>query len=164
MAKLETTFDANNIEPSTSYDILQPGDYPAHIIQSEMRSTKDGMGQYLWLEMEITDGPGRGRRLFDRLNLINRNEKAVKIANSALSSICRAVGVLQTDDSEDLHHKEMLVKVAVRPAGLDKAGIMRDAQNEIKGYKPLGGSAAPASAPAAASASAPKTPPWKRAG
>jgi len=87
----------------------------------------------------------------------------VEIANRALSSICRAVGVLQTDDSEDLHHKEMLVKVAVRPAGVDKTGVMRDAQNEIKGYKPLGGSAAPASAPAAASASAPKTPPWKRA-
>ena len=95
MASFGQTFDASSIEPSSGYDVLPPGKYLAQIVASEMRATKDGLGQYLYLEVDVIEGQYAGRKLFDRLNLINANADAVQIAQRTLSSICRAVGKLQ---------------------------------------------------------------------
>lgn len=167
MARLDTVFDATQIEPSQSRDVIPPGDYIAQIVNSEMRSTKAGTGRYLWLEIEITDGPQAGRHLFDRLNIENPNEKAVEIGYRALSSICHAVGKLQVEETEDLHYHRMKVVVKVTPPGPDKSGVMRDAQNEIKGYRPLKdtpamATAAPAAPAQVSTAAQGKTPPWRR--
>ncbi len=135
MAKLNQYFDAQSVEPNVPYETLPPGEYVVHIINSEMRDTKDFNGQYLWLDMQILDGQFANRHLYDRLNLINQNDEAVKIAQRTLSAICRAVNVLGFEDTEDLHFKPFLAVVKVRPAGKDKNGIDREAQNEIKGYK-----------------------------
>ena len=73
MASFGHTFDASQVEPNTPYDVLPPGKYLAQIVASEMRPTKDGMGQYLFLEIDILEGHYAGRKLFDRLNLVNAN-------------------------------------------------------------------------------------------
>ena len=65
MANLGTTFDATNIEPAKPFEVLPPGKYPAQIVNSETRVTKDGTGQYLWLELDVLEGPHKGRKLFD---------------------------------------------------------------------------------------------------
>jgi len=70
MANLGNTFDANTVEPNTPFQPLPPGRYPVQIVASELRPTKDGMGQMLWLEMDVLEGPFAGRKLFDRLNLV----------------------------------------------------------------------------------------------
>lgn len=80
-----------------------------------MRPTKDGRGQYLYLELDILDGQFAGRKLFDRLNLVNDNPDTVDIAKRALSSICRATGQMQVKDSEQLHLIPMIADVRVRP-------------------------------------------------
>jgi len=85
MASFGQTFDASAVEPLGNYEVLPPGKYVAQIIASEMRPTKDGAGQYLYLEIDILEGAARGRRLFDRLNLINGNPEAVVIAQRTLS-------------------------------------------------------------------------------
>jgi hypothetical protein len=100
MADFGLTFDASQIEPNTGYDVLPPGKYLAQIVSSEMRPTKDGQGQYLFLEIDILDGQYRGRKLFDRINLVNANHTAVEIAMRTLSSLCRAVGKLQVKNSD----------------------------------------------------------------
>jgi Protein of unknown function (DUF669) len=172
MAFLGGTFDANSVEPSAPIEVLPPGKYPAQIVNSEMRETKTG-GQMLWLEMEIVDGTAKGRKLWDRLNLVNSNTTAVEIAQRTLSAICHAAGKLQVSDSEELHFKPMLVTVKVRPAGPDKQGVQREAQNEIGGYAALGSApvaqpvaarpapVAPVARPASAAAAA-SAPPWRR--
>lgn len=162
-------FDATSVEPSAPAQVLPPGDYVAQIVNSEMRDTKTGNGQYLWLEFDIIDGDHTGRKLWDRLNLVNQNQQAVEIAQRALSALCHATGKLQVSDSEQLHYIPVTVTVKVRPAGPDRSGITRDATNEIRGYKPANGSAAkpaPISRPAvtAPAAKTVSTPPWKRAG
>lgn len=163
MTKLGFNFDANSVEPSKGHDVLPPGDYRVSIIKSEMRDTKNGAGKYLWLDMIILEGPHQNQHVFDRLNLVNPNEKAVQIAYETLSSICRAVGVLNTDDAEDLHNRTMVAQVKVVPAGPDKTGTYREAKNEVKAYKPVSdaqtnGARSKAAAPTGAAAS----PPWKR--
>lgn len=115
MASFGQTFDASSVEPSTGYDVLPPGKYLGHIVTSEMRVTKDGAGQYLYLELDILQGQYAGRKLFDRLNLINANPSAVQIAQKTLSSICRAVGKMQVSNSEQLHLLPMTLDVRVRP-------------------------------------------------
>lgn len=171
MASFAQTFDASAIEPSSGYDVLPPGKYLAQIVASEMRPTKDGRGQYLFLEVDIIDGQYAGRKLFDRLNLVNDNPDTVQIAQRTLSSICRAVGKMQVSNSEQLHLVPLIADVRVRPP----KGMYGES-NSIR-YLPRNG--AVATAPAATAPSAPaarpmtaaptSTPaanglPWKRQG
>jgi len=57
MAYIGMQFDANQVEPSTSFDVIPAGKYHVQIVNSEMRPTKSGTGRYLWLELSIMDGP-----------------------------------------------------------------------------------------------------------
>jgi hypothetical protein len=123
-------FDATKVEPS-DFGILPPGDYDACIVASEMKPTKDGTGQYLNLEIQIIGGQYQNRRLFEKLNLVNKNDQAVQIAKGTLSAICRAVNVLTPNDSSDLHNKGFRIAVGTRKR--DDNGEM---VNNIKSFKP----------------------------
>lgn len=150
MASLDG-FDAEKVEPATAYEPVPEGDYLVVIVDSEFKETAARDGEYLQLTEEIVDGPHRGRRLFDRLNLKNKNETAVKIAQATLSAVCRAVGVMRPKDSAELHNKPMRIKVGVEERN-DKKGSYT---NRIKGYEPT-------TAPAAKSSGQASEPPWKR--
>ena len=154
MAIFAQTFDANTVEPS-NFDVFPAGKYLAQIVSSEMRPTKDGRGQYLFLELDILEGQFAGRKLFDRLNLVNDNPDTVDIATRTLSSICRATGQMQVKDSEQLHLIPLIADVRVRPP----KGQYGES-NSIR-YLPRNATAAPATrAPVAyASAPAPATAP-----
>lgn len=149
MAQLPQSFDASQVSTESQFAALPNGDYPVTITDSEMKDTKDGTGQYLQLTLEVIDGPYKGRKLWDRLNLVNSNATAVEIAQRSLSQICHAVGELNLTDSAQLHNKPLVAKAVYRPAsnGYDES-------NDIKEYKAYssGGQqqqAAPAPAPAA---------------
>ena len=100
MANLGMTFDATQVEPSAGFEVIPAGKYHVQIVNSEMRPTKAGNGEMLWLEMTIIDGPHANKRLFDRLNLVNPNQQAVEIAQRTLSAICHATGQMSVSDSE----------------------------------------------------------------
>ena len=163
MASFGQTFDASAVEPLGTFEVLPPGKYVSQIVASEMRPTKDGMGQYLYLEIDVLEGAARGRRLFDRLNLVNANAETVQIAQRTLSSICRAVGKMQVSNSEQLHLIPLVADVRVRPA----KGQYGES-NSIR-YLPCSGLVTPQMPAAgsvqsvAAQVSAPaKSMPWKR--
>jgi hypothetical protein len=136
-------FDANKVDPNKPLEHLPAGDYPVIIVKSEMKPTSNGDGQYLELEMQVVRGPHQNRKLYDRLNLINKSEKAVQIARGTLSAICRAVGVLTPNDSTELHYKELVAAVKVKM-------YEGNPGNEVKGYKSagVGSFAAPQTPPA----------------
>jgi len=133
-------FEAANVSPDTQFAPVPNGEYPVVITESEMKDTKDGAGQYLQLVLEIIDGHYKGRKIWDRLNLVNKNATAVEIAQRALSQICHAINHLSLQDTAELHHKPLLARVVVRPAG---GGY--DESNEVKEYKAMSG---PVPAPA----------------
>lgn len=126
-------FDAT-AEASTaldgSYTPLPSGEYPVHIVGSDMRATKNNTGHYLELTLEVLAGEYTGRRLYDRLNIDNPNQQAVAIARRVLAQICHAVGVLQLKDTEQLHHRPMVAIVQVEP-GRNGYGP----RNVVRGYK-----------------------------
>ena len=131
MASLNEAFDATTVVPNKPLEPLPPGRYVVQIVNSEMRPTKDGMGQLQWLELDVLEGEFAGRKLFDRLNLVNANPTTVEIAQRTLSAICHAVGKMQVDDSEQLHLIPLMADVKVQPP---KNGY--DAQNTLR-YMPL---------------------------
>lgn len=115
MASFAQTFDATTVDPNSGFDVYPAGKYLTQIVASEMRPTKDGRGQYLFLELDILEGQFVGRKLFDRLNLVNDHPDTVDIATRTLSSICRATGQLQVSNSEQLHLIPMMADVRIRP-------------------------------------------------
>lgn len=144
-------FDANQVEPSSSFEPIPAGKYLAAITESEMKATKAGTGNYLSLTFQVLDGPFKGRLLWSRLNLDNANATAVKIAKAELSAICRAVGVLAPNDSIELHNLPLVITVRCK-----KRKDTDEVVNEISGYSKRESP----SATAPPSAAAP--PPWKR--
>lgn len=149
-------FDANSVEPSTGFDPVPAGKYPAVIVESVMKPTKNGNGQYLELTFEIIDGDYKARKVWARLNLENQNSTAVQIARSELSAICRAIGVMQPQDSIELHNLPLIITVRCR-----KNPETEEISNEIKGYAGRNTANAPATS-ATPAAGASGTPPWKR--
>lgn len=147
MAQL--SFDASQVAPNAGTpDPVPDGWYNVMIDQSEMKPTKDGAGTYLELRFNVIDGQYANRKLFARLNLRNNNPVAQEIAYGELSAICHSTGVMQLQDSQQLHGIPLKVKAKVRPA---KDGY--DASNDLSGYKnineqtgdaPSGGGGAPA--------------------
>lgn len=148
-------FDANEVEPNTNFDPIPAGKYLAIIVASEIKPTRNGKGEYLQLELDILDGPHKGRKIWDRLVIKHPSEQTVKIARGTLSSICRAVGVMAPRDSAELHNLPLVVSV-----GLKKRDDTGELTNVVKGYAKRDSGAAPAGATAA---NAPgSTPPWAR--
>ena len=151
-------FDASTIEPSNSYDPIPAGWYKAIISNSEMKPTRDGYGEYLSLTLQVIEGQYENRLVFARLNLKNANDKAVDIARKDLAAICRAVGVMSPQSSEELHDKPLMIKVKVRPASGEY-----DASNDVGGYKAVEGTDfTPPPPPKAATPAAPAKKPWQK--
>ena len=122
-------FNANEVEPTASFDPIPAGKYLAAITESEMKATKTGNGSYLQLTFTIVEGEFKNRVLWARLNLNNPNATAVKIARSELSAICRAVGVMQPKDSVELHNIPLVITVKLK-----KREDTGELTNEVKGY------------------------------
>lgn len=144
-------FDANQVEPTSDFEPIPAGKYPAVITESEMKPNKAGTGHYLQLTFQVIEGPYQNRLLWARLNLDNPNPTAVQIAQAELSALCRAVGVLAPNDSADLHDLPLTIHVKCRKR--DDTG---EISNEIKGYAKK--EAPPSNTPPAAGS----TPPWRR--
>ena len=167
MAFLGETFDANELPQGNggNYDPLPPGWYNAHITAAELKPTKDGSGQYIKVRYDITGPTHQGRVVFGNLNIKNASAKAEEIGRQQLGELMRAIGLAKVTDTDQLIGGSLSIKLDVRAATEQYA-----AQNEVKGFKAITGSAptfaAPAASPAAsapaAAAPAKATPPWAK--
>lgn len=150
-------FNANEVEPNVGFDAIPAGKYQAVIIESEMKSTRNGNGQYLELTFEVIDGEYKGRKIWSRLNTNNPNPQAVKIAKGDLSAICRSVGVMVPRDTVELHNLPMGIDVTCRK-NPDTGTITNDIKSyfsrDAVGSAPAVTKATPTSNPAKA--------PWDR--
>jgi hypothetical protein len=125
-------FNAATVTPDTGFgEPLPAGWYNVMMTGSEMKPTKDGTGAYLACEYTVMDGQYANRKVFSNLNIRNNNPTAQEIAYKQLSAICHAVGVIQCQDSGELHGKPLKIKVKVR---IDKTGEY-EPSNDITAYK-----------------------------
>lgn len=98
-------------EAAAKSDIVPEGEFEAQIVKSEIVPTKAGTGKRLALVFEVTVN-GSKRQHWHYLNVVNPNPEAVRISTRELLSIAKAIDVpVPVVDSEDLHHKPMMVTV-----------------------------------------------------
>lgn len=143
-------FDPTGIAPAQkSYEPLERGMYQCIIVDSALKRTQAGTGEYIELVLQVTDGVNSGRRLWERLNVSNPNKAAEDIARSRLAELCAAVGVQKLSDTEQLHDIPFLVQVDI-----DRKDPSR---NRLMGYM-----AAKVSAPAPAQAAAAPRRAWSK--
>jgi len=160
MAQL--TFDANNVAASEGFDVLPKGKYLCMAVASQIKPTAKGTGDYLEITFEVLDGQGKGRKIWERLNIRNVNKKAEEISQRQLSALCRSVGVLNLQDTDQLHNIPVVLDIDIE----QREGY--EPQNRVKGYGASGNTQPVAASPAlrssapAAAPSASTTPVWKQ--
>lgn len=136
MANLGGVFDANKVEPRKEFTVLDPGDYVVAITASEVKENSKKNGHFLELTLDVLEGPAKGRKIFDSLNLDNPSAQAVEIAQATLSAICHAVGKLTVSDSQELHNIPMVAAVVKRPKKVNGTVVEGEWRNEVNTYKP----------------------------
>ena len=150
-------FNATDFDPSTGAgSVWESGIYGVQITNSEFKETKAKTGWMLVLTMTATDPEMRGKTIAARLNVNNPNATAVEIAMRELSAICHVVGVLNMQDTQQLHGRPFKINVEKVPRSDDptKEGNNIIGYLDINGNPPgKGGAGAPA-APAAPTAPA----------
>lgn len=161
MAFLNEEYNVNELPVGNggNFEPLPAGWYTAAISQSELKDTKAGNGQYIKLRYDITGPTHQGRVVFGNLNIKNPNPKAEEIGRQQLGEIMRAIGLAKVTDTDQLIGGQIAIKLEV------KQDAQYGASNEVKGFKSVSGSAAPAvSMPAseAPAASAKAAPPWSK--
>lgn len=150
-------------EPSSGYTPLPAGEYQMEIVESDYVATASGSGMILKCKAQIVGGDYEGRPFYINYNLENKNEVAQEIGQRDFAGLRRATGVLELNDSEELHFKTFSVKVGVKAR--KDTGEM---ENVIREYLFDRGEAAPATKPsndnrqAAATAAPAKAKPWAK--
>lgn len=91
---------------------LPAGKHPVQIVGTALKNTNDNRGGYLELTLEAIDGPAKGAKGIDRMNLNNTNADAVRIAQQQLAAICAVMGIAGFQNTEELHNKPFVVEVA----------------------------------------------------
>jgi hypothetical protein len=163
MAFLNEEFNVNELpQGNGNFEPLPAGWYTATISQSELKATKAGNGQYIKLRYDITGPSHQGRVVFGNLNIKNANPKAEEIGRQQLGDIMRAIGLAKVTDTDQLIGGQIAIKLEV------KEDAQYGASNEVKGFKSVSGSAAPAASipqgqsNPAPTASAKAAPPWAK--
>ena len=162
MAFLGETFSTDELPVSDrSYDLIPDGWYTATITKAELGMTKAGTGTKIDMRYDITGPTHEGRVIFGNLNIRNPSQEAEEIGRQQLGEIMRAIGLAKVEDTDQLIGGTLQIKV-----GQSKPQAGYEVRNEVKGFKAVGGSAAPAApapaAPAATSAPSGAKPPWAK--
>jgi hypothetical protein len=109
------SFNANQHQPAYGGGgSLPPGSYKGVIVESSQENVeKNGqvVGGYLALQITPIEGPLKGQKMTDRLNLHHTNPKTVEIANKQLSAYCHVLGKFQINDTAELHNIPFMFEV-----------------------------------------------------
>ena len=147
MASLNGQYDPDAGVPGT-YEVFAAGPQSLEVVESDIVPTKAGTGKLLKYKVRVTEGELTDRFVFGQFNLVNPNPVATKIGQEEFRALREVVGVLEPEDTQDLHFKQFIGFVKITPAKGDYA-----AKNEVdwgKTYKIFTDGVDSVAAPAAA--------------
>ena len=130
MALLQTPIQANQLPKEQSFDALPAGDYAAVIDKTEIKTTKAGDGQYIKLQLKVTQGNHTGRVFWEQINIMNPNPTAVEIGLARLNSILEIGNLTTLQDTDQLIGINLLCSLIVKEDQYGK-------KNNVKSVKPL---------------------------
>lgn len=109
-------FNASAVAPVTMDSQYVPTNwYGMRVVESEIKPTKDTQGTILSIVLEILTGKYKGYRINENFNVQNKNEKAQKIGQGLLSTLCHATAQLNLQDSRQLHGISFYGKLRLDP-------------------------------------------------
>ncbi len=135
MAQLGQVFNAQDLPEGMNFEPLPAGWYQADISESELKDTNAGTGQYIKLKLTITGPTHQGRVVFTNLNIRNPSPKAEEIGLGQLRALMAAIGLASVQDTDQLIGGSLEIKLTL------KNSEQYGPQNEVKGFKAIGGSA-----------------------
>lgn len=119
-------FNPDTVVDDGKFDPLPPGEYQVEIVDSDIRATKTGTGNYVYLDMRVVTGAHEGRHLFDRLNYENVNQQTAEIARRTLKRICRLCDIRgDLADTRALHFKRFHISAGVKVDGYGPKNVVR---------------------------------------
>ena len=134
MSSLNQTFIADELPQQTSdFSPLPDGFYNVVVTKAEVKSTKDGTGQYIAVRYDVTGPTHQGRIVFGNLNIKNRSSVAEDIGRQQLGSLMRSIGLDRADDTDQLIGGNLSIKLSTRT----QEGY--EPTNEIKAFKAIEG-------------------------
>lgn len=113
---MQFSFDATGIDTSDDrgFEPLPQGKYNAMIIESTVKDTKAGTGQYLELVCQVLDGAHVNRKIWHRLNIVNPNPVAENIGRKDLAVLMSNLGLSpQMGDTQELHGKPFVMGLKI---------------------------------------------------
>lgn len=113
MSFFDTPFDANAIAPAAGSSPLPEGEYNVTITTIAEKKTQDGTGSYLDMTLTVTDGPYARRKLFGKITLTNKSEKARDYGRAQLSAFCRSTGIMVPKSVSDFVNQTARCKVGI---------------------------------------------------
>lgn len=117
------------------YENLPDGIYALEVTQSEVAPTSKGDGTILKLRYGVIEPEDlKGRLIFGNITLENPNAQAQEIGQKQLASLCRAIGLSEIEDSDELHFQRFVAKVGLSKARTGKDGKTYDPRNEVKRF------------------------------
>ena len=139
MASLSGQYDPDAGVPGV-FEVFAAGPQPLEVIESDIVPTSAGTGKLLKFKVRVTQGEFTDRLVFGQFNLVNPNPIATKVGQEEFRALREVVGVLDPEDTQDLHFKEFIGYVKITPRKLKKDSTTEyyEAKNEIdwgKTYK-----------------------------
>ena len=114
---MQFSFDASGIDTSDDrggFEPLPQGKYNAMVIESAVKDTKAGTGQYLELVCQVLDGAHVNRKIWHRLNIVNPNPVAENIGRKDLAVLMINLGLPpQMVDTQELHGKPFVMGLKI---------------------------------------------------
>ena len=137
------SFNARNVAPTENTVVIPSGWQNATVTDGVAAATKGPKkGVCLTIEFTILDGEHKGRKVWNRFNIENANEKAQEIGQRDLSALCHATGVMDVSNDKCFNGKNLQIKIGVDKADDAAKEKGYEDKNNTKGYKPLEGAAA----------------------
>ena len=170
MARLQQTFYAGQYPNSAdiAFEPVPAGTYDVQITDADLKTTKNGDGQYIWLECTIVKNPDyNGRKIFANITTSNPSQKAVDIGRAQIMDLCEILSFTNGFNDTDMLKNQLLkVKVKIQDGTPDRpnksnqvtAYLYPDGHAPGKGPLPAGGAPATAAAPSDAPKEPPKRP------
>jgi hypothetical protein len=113
-AFLGGAFRPGEHEASQDFEVLPPGDYPVVIETASIKQTKAGNGHYVEVTLQVLDGPAKGRKIWDRMNIDNPSQQAVGIAKRQLAALGQSIGIPEIVDTDQLIGKLTYAVIKVK--------------------------------------------------
>jgi len=132
------SIDLSKVEVA-NYSPLPEGTYSVQVQKAELKKTKDGTGAYIEAECNVVGEDYKGRKVWARYNVVNKNPKAVEIGYQQLKQMIVASGTNKTmiNDPADIVGLEFNVYLTIKETEYSDTNEIRKygKANETLKYK-----------------------------